>query len=188
MTVYATACLPYPAPQQNVQTLLRDLEQERQRRWEAEGATTSAAQQLHSYETKVCEDLTMQDAAVEVTSRLKMAVNREHDAKLQLQKIIGNLRVELEEARRQTESSREGERRQREAIRKMEASVTSLESQHASRQADVVKRCEEAQLRSAACGKEAELLRCTVRSLRTDVSQLQELLATREIKHKCGFA
>lgn len=83
-----------------------------------------------------------------------------------------------------TASSREVEEKQREALHVLQATLKKMESEHGAQHAHHSEEARERETRVAAAEKEAELLRKTVRHMKGQVTQLQELLACREQEHR----
>ncbi|XP_076470668.1 leucine-rich repeat and coiled-coil domain-containing protein 1-like [Babylonia areolata] len=164
--------------------LLKEMEGERERRWKAEQAARKLADHVKELQHKNHEESEFRSTALEATDRLKQSVMNEREIKLRLQDQVTELKGRVEELEEQLSRTRQAEDESRAAARQIEQTMAEYDRRRLQAQAHEAKRLQDSELKSAAIGKEAELLRHTVQSQKVQIHQLQELLASREQHHK----
>ncbi|XP_013401506.2 leucine-rich repeat and coiled-coil domain-containing protein 1 [Lingula anatina] len=164
--------------------LMQELEGERERRWKAEQATKKLVDHIQSMRTKAKEDHDLQDVAIQATTRLKQALTNEREAKLRLKEEVDSLKHQVKVMTEKLEAAEEGENRQHQALKAMEQTTARAETEHIQQQAHEVKKTQEALARAAAASREVDLLKNSVKTLKSQVHSLQELVANREQEHR----
>ncbi|CAH1800262.1 unnamed protein product [Owenia fusiformis] len=164
--------------------LMKEVESERERRWKAEQAARKLVEHIQKLQTSAKEEHDVQDIAIQATTRLKHALTNEREAKLRLQDDLDATKKQLEDVSEQLKASQKHEEEQRRALRALETTSVQFETKRIQESSEQAKKVQQAQLQNSATQREAELLRTSVKSLKGQLQQMQELLADREQEHR----
>ncbi|XP_041375167.1 leucine-rich repeat and coiled-coil domain-containing protein 1-like isoform X2 [Gigantopelta aegis] len=164
--------------------LMKQLDEERERRWKAEQAARKLADHIKTIQTKAHEDGQACETAVGATAHLKTLLMNEREAKIRLLEENESLKERLDDLQIQLSRSRESEGSLKQTLKILEETIGKHERDDLQQQAHEHKKLQEAQMKYAAMTREAEMLRHSVTSLKGQLQQLQELLAAREQQHR----
>ncbi|KAL5022406.1 hypothetical protein ScPMuIL_001561 [Solemya velum] len=164
--------------------LMRELEEERERRWKAEQATRKLVNHVKELQTKHKNEDQLRDTVIEATSRLKLALTNEREAKLRLKDQVDTMKEQLQQLVKDLRAAKETEENQKSALKAMEETTAKMEREQVKQHAHEHKKTQESQMRASALAREVEMLQSTVHSQKGQLHQLQELLANREQEHR----
>lgn len=164
--------------------LMKELETERERRWKAEQASVKLVDHIKKLQTKVQDGDNLKDTAIEATSRLKQTLTNEREVKLRLQDEVDNLKDQVKTLSRQLEVAKETEASYKRSMKSLEEVTAKMERDNLQQQSHEHKKVNEANMKSAALQREAEMLRSMVEKQKGQIHQLQDLLANREQQHR----
>ncbi|XP_064641246.1 leucine-rich repeat and coiled-coil domain-containing protein 1-like [Lineus longissimus] len=170
--------------QSTYQQLMQELETERERRWKAEEAAKKMADHIRGLQTKAKEETEMQDIAIQASSRLKQALMKSKEMQGRLEEENASLKEDLLDYQQRLEKSKEQEEDQRSTLRTLEGTAAKLETEKIKQHAHESKLTQESQMRCAAISRELELVKNQLKTTKSQLQQLQELLATREHEHR----
>uniref|UniRef100_A0A8D0HBT2 Leucine-rich repeat and coiled-coil domain-containing protein 1 n=1 Tax=Sphenodon punctatus TaxID=8508 RepID=A0A8D0HBT2_SPHPU len=167
-----------------VQTLIQELDQEREKRWKAEQAEKKLREHIQELQNQAKEEKDIQSMAVHTTDRLKELVLRERNTKSRLQIDIQQMKEDNERLARELNQSRNKESDQRKALQSLEEALSKAEMHRVQQQATEMKRVQDAELKASAAEREVQLLRISVRQQKEKIQQVHELLMLREQEHR----
>eukprot|EP00794_Sanderia_malayensis_P018762 gene18762-20653_t len=173
-----------PKDDESALLLMQELEEERERRWKAEQAARKLVDTVKELQDKLSEERKLQEAAISTSVRLKSAFTSEKDSRLALEKSLVQKEERIEELTKQMDALQASEVQSKKLIKSLEESSRNSENETRKQEAFKVKQLRESQCQAAASFRETELLRVNVKNLKSQVTQLQELLASREQEHK----
>ncbi|XP_071820729.1 leucine-rich repeat and coiled-coil domain-containing protein 1-like isoform X3 [Apostichopus japonicus] len=163
---------------------LQELDQERVRRWKAEQAAIKLADRIKVLQTQASEEQEIQSVAVHATSRIKEVLMREKDHRMKLEDERNSLKRQVETLVGKLEEVVGAIEGKDKALEAMEITAKRMESERLQQQAHEAKQLQEYQLKLGASSRELDLLRSHVKNSEVKITQLQELLATREQEHR----
>ncbi|XP_050399126.1 leucine-rich repeat and coiled-coil domain-containing protein 1 isoform X2 [Patella vulgata] len=164
--------------------MMKELEQERERRWKSEQATKKLADYIKELQEKAKEDSNIKATAIDATSHLKNALMNEKETKEKLKAQSDSLQEKVKLLKEELCKSRQHESSQKEAIKSMEETLTKQEREKLQQDAHINKKYQEVQMRCAALNREVDMLRQSSEKQKHQIHQLQELLANREQEHR----
>uniref|UniRef100_T1IUU6 Leucine-rich repeat and coiled-coil domain-containing protein 1 n=1 Tax=Strigamia maritima TaxID=126957 RepID=T1IUU6_STRMM len=168
-------------------SLMKELDVERELRWRAEQAANKLSeqvQQLHNYRGYPFNEQNLQETALVVTDRLKQALMHERDVRARIQTDFDMIKDKNKELSQRLQEAEAVEEDLRHTQRAMETSVTKLEAEKMKHHSQQARLAQEAQLKASALAQEVEHLKTSIRALKAQVHQLQNLLAAREQEHR----
>ncbi|EDO35300.1 predicted protein, partial [Nematostella vectensis] len=166
------------------QSLIQELEAERERRWKAEQAGRKLVDHIKTLQTKGLQEKNLQEAALAASARLKEALVKEREIKAELKGTVSDLQNKNTTLTDEVERLRESNEAQRTTLRDMEDSAGRMETERIKQHAHEASGGHEYQMAAAAANREVELLKHAVKQHKGQLQQLQELLASREQQHK----
>uniref|UniRef100_A0A4X2LRW4 Leucine-rich repeat and coiled-coil domain-containing protein 1 n=1 Tax=Vombatus ursinus TaxID=29139 RepID=A0A4X2LRW4_VOMUR len=165
------------------QTLVQELDEEKEKRWKAEQAEKKLADHIKELQKQVKEEKDIHTMALFTTDRLKELILKERNAKAKLQTIVQKFKSETEKLSNELSQSRNKEEEQNRVIRTLEQTLSKMEKQKAQQQVAEV-RVQEVELKASAAEREIQLLRASLHQQKEKVQQLHELLAVKEQEHR----
>uniref|UniRef100_A0A4X2LI19 Leucine-rich repeat and coiled-coil domain-containing protein 1 n=1 Tax=Vombatus ursinus TaxID=29139 RepID=A0A4X2LI19_VOMUR len=167
-----------------IQTLVQELDEEKEKRWKAEQAEKKLADHIKELQKQVKEEKDIHTMALFTTDRLKELILKERNAKAKLQTIVQKFKSETEKLSNELSQSRNKEEEQNRVIRTLEQTLSKMEKQKAQQQVAEMKRVQEVELKASAAEREIQLLRASLHQQKEKVQQLHELLAVKEQEHR----
>lgn len=164
--------------------LMHELEAERERRWKAEQASIKLVDHIKKLQIKVKDGDTFNDTAMEATSRLKQHLTNEREVKLRLQDDMENLKEQVKTMTHQLSIAKETEDSYKKSLKALEEVTAKMEREKLQQQTHEQKKVHDATMKSAALQRETEMLRSMVDKQKSQIHQLQDLLANREQQHR----
>lgn len=165
-------------------SLIQELDSERERRWKAEEAAKKMVDAMKEMQIKGAEEKKLREASLAAGSRLKRVLLNEKEAKESLQKDLSDAQEQNVELNEKLKRLQENEEDQQRALRALEQAATKMETEKIKQHTEAVSRLQQEQMKVGALSKESELLKHSVKQLKGQVHQLQELLANREQEHR----
>ncbi|XP_076112416.1 leucine-rich repeat and coiled-coil domain-containing protein 1-like [Mytilus galloprovincialis] len=164
--------------------LMKELEEERERRWKSEQASMKLVDHIKKLQVKVKDGDNLKDTAIEATSRLKQNLTNEREVKLRLQDEVDNLKEQVKAMTQHLSVAKETEDSYKKSLKSLEEVASKMEREKLQQQTHEQKKINEANMKSAALQRETELLRSMVDKQKSQIHQLQDLLANREQQHR----
>uniref|UniRef100_A0A8D0FC53 Leucine-rich repeat and coiled-coil domain-containing protein 1 n=1 Tax=Strix occidentalis caurina TaxID=311401 RepID=A0A8D0FC53_STROC len=160
-----------------VNVLIQELDQEKERRWKAEQAEKKLIEHVRELQKYAKEEKNIQSMAVYTTDRLKELILKERDVKARLQADVQQLKGETERLTDELNQARNKEAERQKAMQALEETLSKMETQRLQQRTIEV---QEAELKASANEREVQLLRISFRQQKEKVKQLHELLILRE--------
>ncbi|XP_015774025.1 PREDICTED: leucine-rich repeat and coiled-coil domain-containing protein 1-like [Acropora digitifera] len=173
-----------PEDDERILSLIQELDAERERRWKAEQAARKMVDAIKELQLKEAEERKLREASLAASSRFKRVLLHEKEAKESLQKDLTEAQEQNIELREKVKNLTESEDDQQRALRALEQASVKMETEKIKQHTEAVSRLQQEQMKVGALAKESELLRHSVKQLKGQVHQLQELLANREQEHR----
>ncbi|CAC5362345.1 LRRCC1 [Mytilus coruscus] len=164
--------------------LMKELEEERERRWKSEQASMKLVDHIKKLQIKVKDGDNLKDTAIEATSRLKQNLTNEREVKLRLQDEVDNLKEQVKAMTQHLSVAKETEDSYKKSLKSLEEVASKMEREKLQQQTHEQKKINDANMKSAALQRETELLRSMVDKQKSQIHQLQDLLANREQQHR----
>ncbi|NXA39299.1 LRCC1 protein, partial [Eudromia elegans] len=168
------------AEESTYRALIQELDQEKERRWEAEQAEKKLIEHVKELEKHAKEEKNIQSMAVYTTDRLKELILKEREAKTRLQGDVQQLKGEAERLTNELNQAKNKEAEYQKAMQALEETLSKMETQRLQQRTTEMKQVQEAELRASANEREVQLLRVSLRQQKEKVKQLHELLILRE--------
>uniref|UniRef100_A0A8D0FFR3 Leucine-rich repeat and coiled-coil domain-containing protein 1 n=1 Tax=Strix occidentalis caurina TaxID=311401 RepID=A0A8D0FFR3_STROC len=163
-----------------VNVLIQELDQEKERRWKAEQAEKKLIEHVRELQKYAKEEKNIQSMAVYTTDRLKELILKERDVKARLQADVQQLKGETERLTDELNQARNKEAERQKAMQALEETLSKMETQRLQQRTIEMKQVQEAELKASANEREVQLLRISFRQQKEKVKQLHELLILRE--------
>lgn len=173
-----------PKDDETFLSLIQELDSERERRWKAEQAARRMVEAIKELQQREAEEKKLREASLAASSRLKRALLKEKETKDSLQKSLNELQIHDVELAEEVKRLKENEEEQQKALRALEQATTKMETEKIKQHAEAVTQLQQEQMKVGALTKECELSKHSVKQLKSQVHQLQELLANREQEHR----
>ncbi|KAL9975413.1 hypothetical protein ACROYT_G012573 [Oculina patagonica] len=179
-----------PRDDETFLSLIQELDAERERRWKAEQAARRMVDAVKELQVKglvefyEAEEKKLREASLAASSRLKRALLKEKEAKDSLQKARSEVQAQNIELSDEVKRLKESEEEQQRALRALEQATTKMETEKIKQHAEAVSQLQQEQMKVGALTRECELSKHSVKQLKGQVHQLQELLANREQEHR----
>ncbi|KAK2559570.1 Leucine-rich repeat and coiled-coil domain-containing protein 1 [Acropora cervicornis] len=173
-----------PEDDERILSLIQELDAERERRWKAEQAARKMVDAIKELQLKEAEERKLREASLAASSRFKRVLLHEKEAKESLQKDLTAAQEQNIELREKVKNLTESEEEQQRALRALEQASVKMETEKIKQHTEAVSRLQQEQMKVGALAKESELLKHSVKQLKGQVHQLQELLANREQEHR----
>ncbi len=175
-----SSTLTHPPPYTHTQ----DLDKERERRWKAEQAAERLVEHVRTLQTKLADVQAKHELCVVQNSRLNSKVTGANQNKETLKSQLDELRGQLEDSNTELDKMHTRDAEQMDLLRRLEENCRSLETEKIKDLTELSSRTKEAERIAAGCAREVELLTKSVRHLKAQLHQTQELLANREREHQ----
>ena len=163
---------------------MQDLDIERERRWKAEQAADKLVEHVRTLQTKLGDTQTKHELCVVKNSQLNTQFTGANQAVESLRGQVEDLRGQLVNCRSELDKQQGREVEQMDLLKTLEENCHKLEREKMKQRTELSTRAEEAERRSVGHQRETELLTKSVRHLKGQLQQTQELLATRERDHQ----
>ncbi|KAJ7376666.1 leucine rich repeat [Desmophyllum pertusum] len=173
-----------PQDDETFLSLIQELDSERERRWKAEQAARRMVDAVKELQLKEAEEKKLREASLAASSRLKRALLKEKETKDSLQKAVNEVQAKNIELSEEVKRMKENEEDQQRALRALEQATTKMETDKIKQHAVAVTQLQQEQMKVGALTKECEMSKHSVKQLKGQVHQLQELLANREQEHR----
>lgn len=173
-----------PKDDETFLSLIQELDSERERRWKAEQAARRMVEAIKELQQREAQEKKLREASLAASSRLKRALLKEKETKDCLQKSLNELQTHNVGLTEEVKRLQENEEEQQRALRAMEQATTKMETDKIKQHAEAVTQLQQEQMKVGALTKECELSKHSVKQLKGQVHQLQELLANREQEHR----
>ncbi len=168
----------------HIHTRTQDLDKERERRWKAEQAAERLVEHVRTLQTKLADVQAKHELCVVQNSRLNSKVTGVNQNKETLKCQLDELRGQLEDSSTELDKMHTRDAEQMDLLRRLEENCRSLETEKIKDLTELSSRTKEAERRAAGCAREVELLTKSVRHLKAQLHQTQEMLANREREHQ----
>ncbi|XP_073856135.1 leucine-rich repeat and coiled-coil domain-containing protein 1 isoform X7 [Macaca fascicularis] len=166
------------------QSLVEQLDQEREKRWRAEQAENKLMDYIDELHKHANEKDDIHSLALLTTDRLKEIIFRERNSKGQLEVMVHKLQNEIKKLTVELMKAKDQQEDHLKHLRTLEKSLEKMERQKRQQQAAQIRLIQEVELKASAADREIYLLRTSLHREREQVQQLHELLALKEQEHR----
>nr|XP_054354104.1 leucine-rich repeat and coiled-coil domain-containing protein 1 isoform X6 [Pongo pygmaeus] len=166
------------------QSLVEQLDQEREKRWRAEQAENKLMDYIDELHKHANEKEGIHSLALLTTDRLKEIIFRERNSKGQLEVMVHKLQNEIKKLTVELMKAKDQQEDHLKHLRTLEKTLEKMERQKRQQQAAQIRLIQEVELKASAADREIYLLRTSLHREREQVQQLHELLALKEQEHR----
>ncbi|XP_054354102.2 leucine-rich repeat and coiled-coil domain-containing protein 1 isoform X4 [Pongo pygmaeus] len=166
------------------QSLVEQLDQEREKRWRAEQAENKLMDYIDELHKHANEKEDIHSLALLTTDRLKEIIFRERNSKGQLEVMVHKLQNEIKKLTVELMKAKDQQEDHLKHLRTLEKTLEKMERQKRQQQAAQIRLIQEVELKASAADREIYLLRTSLHREREQVQQLHELLALKEQEHR----
>ncbi|XP_063499440.1 leucine-rich repeat and coiled-coil domain-containing protein 1 isoform X5 [Symphalangus syndactylus] len=166
------------------QSLVEQLDQEREKRWRAEQAENKLMDYIDELHKHANEKEDIHSLALVTTERLKEIIFRERNSKRQLEVMVHKLQSEIKKLTVELMKAKDQQEDHLKHLRTLEKALEKMERQKRQQQAAQIRLIQEVELKASAADREIHLLRTSLHREREQVRQLRELLALKEQEHR----
>uniref|UniRef100_A0A2K6LJ39 Leucine-rich repeat and coiled-coil domain-containing protein 1 n=1 Tax=Rhinopithecus bieti TaxID=61621 RepID=A0A2K6LJ39_RHIBE len=166
------------------QSLVEQLDQEREKRWRAEQAENKLMDYIDELHKHANEKDDIHSLALLTTDRLKEIIFRERNSKGQLEVMVHKLQNEIKKLTVELMKAKDQQEDHLKHLRTLEKSLEKMERQKRQQQAAQIRLIQEVELKASAADREIYLLRTSLHREKEQVQQLHELLALKEQEHR----
>ncbi|XP_050017722.1 leucine-rich repeat and coiled-coil domain-containing protein 1 isoform X4 [Alexandromys fortis] len=166
------------------ESLLEQLDQEREMRWKAEQAEKKLMDYIEELLKQASEKKDVHSLALITTDRLKDVIFKERHSKAQLEIIVHRLQNEVKKLTIELMKAQDQQEDHIRHLRTLEKALEKMEKQKAQQQQAQMRLLQEVELKASAADREINLLRTSLHQEKEQVQQLHELLALKEEEHR----
>ncbi|XP_038203761.1 leucine-rich repeat and coiled-coil domain-containing protein 1 [Arvicola amphibius] len=166
------------------ESLLEQLDQEREMRWKAEQAEKKLMDYIDELLKQASEKKDVHSLALITTDRLKDVILKERHSKAQLEIIVHRLQNEVKKLTVELMKAQDQQEDHIKHLRTLEKALEKMEKQKAQQQQAQMRLIQEVELKASAADREINLLRTSLHQEKEQVQQLHELLALKEEEHR----
>ncbi|XP_018887396.1 leucine-rich repeat and coiled-coil domain-containing protein 1 isoform X3 [Gorilla gorilla gorilla] len=166
------------------QSLVEQLDQEREKRWRAEQAENKLMDYIDELHKHANEKEDIHSLALLTTDRLKEIIFRERNSKGQLEVMVHKLQNEIKKLTVELMKAKDQQEDHLKHLRTLEKTLEKMERQKRQQQAAQIRLIQEVELKASAADREIYLLRTSLHREREQVQQLHQLLALKEQEHR----
>lgn len=166
------------------QTLTSDLDKERERRWKAEQAAERLVNHVRALQTKLTDMQAKHELCVVRNSHTDQELKEKNKTVNTLQSQLDQLGNELEASKDDIKKMRTREEEQMTVLRTLEENCRRFETEKIQERSEFMTSLGDAKAKAIGHQKEVELLSKSVRHLKVQLQQTNELLANREREHQ----
>ncbi|XP_026642427.1 leucine-rich repeat and coiled-coil domain-containing protein 1 isoform X4 [Microtus ochrogaster] len=166
------------------ESLLEQLDQEREMRWKAEQAEKKLMDYIDELLKQASEKKDVHSLALITTDRLKDVIFKERHSKAQLEIIVHRLQNEVKKLTIELMKAQDQQEDHIRHLRTLEKALEKMEKQKAQQQQAQMRLIQEVELKASAADREINLLRTSLHQEKEQVQQLHELLALKEEEHR----
>ncbi|XP_054512833.1 leucine-rich repeat and coiled-coil domain-containing protein 1 isoform X4 [Pan troglodytes] len=166
------------------QSLVEQLDQEREKRWRAEQAENKLMDYIDELHKHANEKENIHSLALLTTDRLKEIIFRERNSKGQLEVMVHKLQNEIKKLTVELMKAKDQQEDHLKHLRTLEKTLEKMERQKRQQQAAQIRLIQEVELKASAADREIYLLRTSLHREREQVQQLHQLLALKEQEHR----
>lgn len=159
------------------------MDRERERRWKAEQAADRLVEHVRKLQLQLRESQCQQEQCVVREAQLQQKLREITENVETLKKDLGDVAAAATQKDSELQDLKTIESKHLEMLQKLEESCRILESEWQREKTELCSKLRESEVKAAACQREAESMRRSIRELKGQVHQLQELLASREGQH-----
>nr|XP_055204189.1 leucine-rich repeat and coiled-coil domain-containing protein 1 isoform X5 [Gorilla gorilla gorilla] len=166
------------------ESLVEQLDQEREKRWRAEQAENKLMDYIDELHKHANEKEDIHSLALLTTDRLKEIIFRERNSKGQLEVMVHKLQNEIKKLTVELMKAKDQQEDHLKHLRTLEKTLEKMERQKRQQQAAQIRLIQEVELKASAADREIYLLRTSLHREREQVQQLHQLLALKEQEHR----
>lgn len=166
------------------QLLSKELDSERERRWKAEQAARKLITHIRLLQASEEEQRRKHEMALSRVMKLEQEIARERETSQAHVQEAKQVKVAMETMKDQFAELHSSHDNHMRTIESMQQTNKQQMMEWENEKNKLMCRARESEARGSASHKELLLLRKTVKQLRQQLSQVQELLATRELEHR----
>ena len=164
--------------------MTKDLDLERERRWKAEQAAGRLVEHVRALQSQLNEAQKKHELTVVKNAQLEKDVTQEGETVTTLQHQIEQLQNDIDKRQEEVDKLKNCESDQMNALRSLEAGYRQLETERIQERSELTSRLRESEATASGHQREIEMLKKSARQLKTQLQQIQELLASREREHQ----
>ena len=165
--------------------LMQELEGEREHRWKAEQAAKKLTERLQEEMARARADHEVQFAVENAAGKLKKSLMDERENRLKVQAELEILQGEMDAENKKCSKAEALVSELKRYLKAKEEMIEKVEQESRKQEAVLSKQVLESRMKAAAMGREVELVKSQANNLKTQLQQMQELLASREHDHRC---
>lgn len=159
------------------------MDKERERRWKAEQAAGQLVEHVRKLQSQLSESERHREQCVVREAKLNEELLQKAENLAAMQKQVEELQHSTEDRETEIQALKIVESKHLEMLHKLEESCRAIESERLREKTELCSRLHESEKSSAGHQREVETMRRSLKELKRQVQQLQELLATREREH-----
>ncbi|CAI9730571.1 leucine-rich repeat and coiled-coil domain-containing protein 1-like [Octopus vulgaris] len=164
--------------------LIEELAEERSRCWKAEQALKEMTASVNHARASSQEIKTQYERLIQENNHLKECFDKEKMHNVNLEQKISSMDQKLEDLQQKLNAAKENSESQKALLSEVQSAAIERENHHMKLLNEERKRFEKERQLSAVATKHSGDLKSSVTSLQKQVTELQQLLASRELEHK----
>lgn len=166
-----------------MQVLSEDLDRERERRWKAEQAAGRLVEHVRKLQSRLSESQCQREQCVVREAQLQKEVREKTENLGTLQKQLEDVQTTAKSRQTEIQDLKTIESKHLEMLHKLEETCRVLESEQLRERVELCARLHESERSSAGHEREVETMKKSMKELKRQIHDLQELLANREKEH-----
>ena len=166
-----------------MQVLSEDLDRERERRWKAEQAAGRLVEHVRKLQSRLSESQCQHEQCVVREAQLQKEVREKTENLGTLQKQLEDVQTTAKSRQTEIQDLKTIESKHLEMLHKLEETCRVLESEQLRERVELCARLHESERSSAGHEREVETMKKSMKELKRQIHDLQELLANREKEH-----
>ncbi|GAB1601356.1 leucine-rich repeat and coiled-coil domain-containing protein 1-like [Argonauta hians] len=164
--------------------LIEELAEERSRSWKAEQALKDLNLDVNNVRASLNDFKVKYERLFKENSYIKGCFEKEKSNKMELERKVINMEHVIEDLQCKLVAAKKNVESQKSLLSEVQSSAVERENQHLKILNEERKRFKKDNLMSAVAVKQSSELKISVNSLEKQVTELQQLLASRELEHK----
>nr|XP_039261958.1 leucine-rich repeat and coiled-coil domain-containing protein 1-like isoform X2 [Styela clava] len=173
-----------PEEKETYLNLVKELENERERRWKSEQAAKRLAQLVRDMNSDKIEGKSLQDMAAQTAERLKQALLKERENTDEMKNEVLEYKEKLAEMSDEMASCKKTIEEQQQSLNMMETNLAKVSSDRSKISATQAKKMHEYEMKVSASMREVEIQKSLNSKLEHRIQELQEILIKREQEHR----
>jgi len=173
-----------PEDDETYLALMHEMDSERERRWKAEQATKKLLDTIKSLQERLIEGRKIQEAAISSSTKYKQQFEQERTARTNFETLANKLEADLLSTSQQNEELKENFERSKNECEELKKIALKLQQEKDTEEIHHTKLYHNLQYNAGGTKRELSLLNNTTQKQKEQISQLQDLMISREQEHK----